>query len=233
MQNYNSHWLQLQNRLSYTFKDPYLLREAFTHPSYLDDKDFAGNNQRLEFFGDSVLGMLVAERLYKEFPGLKEGPLTHLKSTLVSEKVLAQVALELEMDPCIRMGKNSRKSHHKAESYRADAVESLIAALYLDGGWQIVQEFRDRIFWPIAFPLLNQEQMTDYKGILLRYTQSLGLGQPLYEDIGKEGPDHSPQFLVKVFVDGVEYATAKGRSKKLASTEAARLALELLKAKVI
>lgn len=225
---FSTAWSELESRIQYSFKDQYLLREAMTHPSYLDDRDFAGNNQRLEFLGDSILGLLVAERLFLEFRGLAEGALTHIKSIMVSERVLAQIAQRLELQHCLRMGASVKKSHQKVDAFMADAVESLLGAIFLDGGWTQAQKFRDEVFWELAYPLISQEQMTDYKGALLRLAQSRSLPQPTYKDISTEGPAHAPTFVVRVIWDHQEFAEGRGGSKKVASTEAARLALQKL-----
>lgn len=223
-------WNQLQARIAYTFKDPYLLREAMTHPSYLDDRDFAGNNQRLEFLGDSVLGLLVTERLFAEFRGLAEGAMSMIKSTIVSEKVLAALALDLQLDGCLRMSAALRRSQQK-NAILADAYEALIAALYLDGGLEVVREFRDRIYWASAYPMFSEAHMVDYKSSLLQLAQSQGLAQPTYEELGRSGPSHAPEFEIGVWWNGQLLCQAHGTSKKLASVAAARKALDLLKGK--
>lgn len=220
-------WKQLQETLGYTFKDSYLLREAMTHPSYLDDVDFAGNNQRLEFLGDSILGHLVAERLFREFGGLAEGAMSMIKAAIVSEKVLAEVAFDLRLDECLRMSYALKKNKNK-DSMLADAFEALLAALYLDGGWELAQEFRDRHYWHIAYPMFSQAQVVDYKSNLLRLAQAHALPQPTYEELSRTGPSHAPLFEIGVIWNGSQLCTGRGSSKKAASVEAARIALGIL-----
>ena len=209
--------------LGYTFRNPGLLRLALTHPSA-----GARNNQRLEFLGDAILEYLISERLYRELPNAQEGELTRRRLQLVCEE--AQSAIAREHGVGARLIMNHGEEHtggREKPSVLCDAMEAILAAIYLDGGMDAARDTVERL-WPrtedTALPL------TGAKNELQEYLQGRGEPLPEYRLLGRTGPDHAPSFTVAVFHSGAILATASGTSKKLAEQEAALRALEKLRA---
>lgn len=232
----------------YEFKDPSLLTLALTHSSLAYESNGEGaqvgaDNEQLEFIGDAVLGLVVAEELYRRFPTLGEGDLTRLRASLVSSRNLAQVASRIQLGPMLRLGRGEEHSGgHKKPALLANALEAVIAAMYLDGG---LAPARDFIHWHIVEPaeagiagMLGSAEpfagaVGDYKSALQERLQASGAGQPRYVLTDQSGPDHQKRFRVEVRVgDGaggfVAIAAAEGTTKKCAEQEAARLAFESL-----
>jgi ribonuclease-3 len=229
----------------YKFKDASLLTLALTHSSLAYESNGEGaaqvgaDNERLEFIGDAVLGLVVAEELYRRFPTLREGDLTRLRASLVSSRNLAQVASRIQLGPMLRLGRGEEHSGgHKKPALLANALEAVIAAMYLDGGLAPARDFIHRhIVEPaedgIAVVLHSTEPFSgaigDYKSALQERLQASGAGQPRYVLTDQSGPDHQKQFRVEVRVaDGagghLALAAAEGTTKKSAEQEAARLA---------
>lgn len=231
----------------YRFKNPSLLTLALTHSSLAYESNGEGvaqvgaDNEQLEFIGDAVLGLVVAEELYRRFPALREGDLTRLRASLVSSRNLAQVASRIELGPMLRLGRGEEHSGgHQKPALLANALEAVIAAMYLDGGLAPARDFIHRhIVEPaeagIAGVLGSAEPFAgavgDYKSALQERLQASGAGQPRYFLTDQSGPDHQKRFRVEVRVsDGavgyLALAAAEGSTKKSAEQEAARLALE-------
>ncbi len=204
--------------------------QALTHRSYLQvytEKPVI-SNERLEFLGDSILGMIVAEYLFDNYEQNQEGELTKMRSWLVNRKSLAFCAKELHLEQFLMLSFSADQSLQKGnETILADAMESLLAAIYLDKGIDITRNFiLERLI-----PLLTNEMVmkdTNFKSILLELVQSEGKESPKYSLIDSTGPDHEKQFQVAVTVNGKELGTGIGKSKKQAEQEAAHSALELL-----
>lgn len=230
----------------YKFKDPSLLTLALTHSSLAYERNAEGapnpgsDNEQLEFIGDAVLGLVVAEALYRRFPGLREGDLTRLRASLVSSRNLAQVALRIQLGPMLRLGRGEEHSGgHKKPALLANALEAVIAAMYLDGGLAPARDFVQRyIVEPAEADLVGAVRSTepfsgavgDYKSALQEHLQAVGAGQPKYVMTDQSGPDHRKSFRIEVRVaDGtggfITLAEAEGTTKKLAQQEAARRAL--------
>lgn len=230
----------------YRFKDPQLLALALTHSSLAYElhaeriPDPGSDNERLEFIGDAVLGLLVAEALYRRFPKLREGELTRLRASLVSSRNLAQVAQRIELGPMLRMGRGEEHSGgQKKPALLANALEAVIAAMYLDGGLAPARDFVMRhIVEPMETELVSALDASgpfsgavgDYKSALQERLQAIGAGQPKYVLTDQSGPDHRKRFRIAVRVSEGEggwktLAEAEGTTKKLAQQEAARLAL--------
>ena len=209
----------LMQSLGYTFKDPKLLKLALTHPSLGDQ-----NNQRLEFLGDAVLELCVSDILFNRHPGLSEGELTVMRANLVCEAALFSVARKLDMDSHIRL--LHPQSHNSAgrRSIMADAVEAVIAAVYLDGGLSCARRLVAAL-WDDLFT--SSQSLNNYKSSLQEMLQAEGLPEPSYQTVQEEGPPHKRVFTVAVLSQEKELARARGSSKKLAEQEAARLALRL------
>jgi len=235
----------------YAFKDPSLLQLALTHSSLAYESNLEGapdpgsDNERLEFLGDAVLGMVVAEALYRRQPALSEGDLTRLRASLVSSRHLAQVAQRIQLGPMLLLGRGEAHSGgQRKPALLANAVEAVIAALFLDGGLEPAREFiHHHIIEPAEADLvgvLHSSQpfsgaVGDYKSALQERMQATGLGQPQYVLADQSGPDHQKKFRIEVRVvraDGepATLASAVGSTKKQAQQEAARLAFAELSA---
>jgi ribonuclease-3 len=230
----------------YKFKNPSLLTLALTHSSLAYESNAEGapdpgsDNEQLEFIGDAVLGLVVAEALYRRFPTLREGDLTRLRASLVSSRNLAQVALRIQLGPMLRLGRGEEHSGgQKKPALLANALEAVIAAMYLDGGLAPARDFVHRyIVEPADADLVGAVRskepfsgaVGDYKSALQEHLQSVGSGQPKYVLTDQSGPDHRKNFRIEVRIaDGaggsITLAEAEGSTKKLAQQEAARRAL--------
>lgn len=217
----------LEAKLGYTFRDRKLLENALTHSSYANENHSpGGSNERLEFLGDSILGMVTADFLYREHPDLPEGDLTRTRAALVREESLVEVADRLELGAYLRLGKGEDLGGGRDRpSIRADAVEAVLAAVFLDGGLvearKIIQRF---ILDKEAEKAANQ----DYKTALQEQVQRES-GQVLtYHLVGESGPDHAKTFTVAVDLNGKTVGQGQGRSKKEAEQMAAKAAMEKL-----
>ena len=235
-----------QNRFfGYKFKDPELLKLALTHSSLAYESNSGDHphrpgtdNEQLEFIGDAVLGLVVAEALYRRFPASREGDLTRLRASLVSSRNLAQVASVLQLGPLLRLGRGEEHSGGRRKpALLANALEAAIAAIYLDGGLTAARDFIHRhIIAPAETDMINvlhapgpfSGAVGDYKSALQERLQASGAGQPKYILTDQSGPDHRKSFRIEVRVGTVSLAEAEGTTKKQAQQEAARRALENL-----
>ncbi|MCD8353692.1 MAG: ribonuclease III [Clostridiales bacterium] len=222
----------LEEKLGYHFRDPSLLENALTHSSYANEHHMGSihSNERLEFLGDSVLGMVTADSLYHTFPNLPEGELTRLRANLVCEGSLAMVARQLDLGSYLKLGKGEAGGGGgQRPSIIADAVEAVLAAVYLDGGISQARRIVQR------FILSNidqvQEASRDHKTYLQELVQRKS-GQSLsYRLIGESGPDHNKTFTMEVLLNGVSVGSGSGRSKKEAEQMAAKAAIARLEGK--
>lgn len=219
----------LEERLGYQFKNRSLLENALTHSSYANEHRDAGmsSNERLEFLGDSVLGMVVADHLFREHPQMPEGELTRTRAALVCEGSLFEVARTLELGKYLRLGKGEDAGGGRERpSILADATEALLAAVYLDGG---IAQARRLIR---ALILGNEEEMSasrDYKTALQELVQRESGQKLTYRLVGEEGPDHAKRFSVEVELNGKTVGAGEGRTKKAAEQNAAKAAIDKLK----
>lgn len=218
----------LEARIGYTFHDRRLLQNALMHSSYANENRARGctSNERLEFLGDSVLGMVTATRLYRLYPDMPEGKLSRLRAELVCEQSLHAVALELGLGSYIRLGHGeARNGGRERPSILADAVEAIIAAIYLDGGLESAQRFiLDHILTGLAEGQMHH--VADYKTDLQERVQRQP-GQALeYTLLSESGPDHNKSFTMNVLLNGSEIGRGTGRTKKEAEQSAAKSALE-------
>lgn len=219
----------LEEKLGYRFQNPALLDNALTHSSYANEHHAANaqSNERLEFLGDSVLGMVVADYLYRHFPALPEGDLTRMRASLVCEDNLVVVAKMWDLGSYLKLGKGEEGcGGRERPSIQADAVEAVLAAVYLDSGIAQARKIIQK------FILDNIAQMSqsgrDFKTSLQELVQRKS-GQVLtYHLIGQSGPDHAKTFEMEVRLNGKSIGSGKGRSKKDAEQAAARCALEVL-----
>ena len=221
----------LEERLGYSFRNRALLETALTHSSYANENRASGIvcNERLEFLGDSVLGVTVADFLYRHFPDMPEGRMTRLRAELVCEQSLHRVALELHLGDYLRLGKGEEHNGgRKRASILSDAVEAVIAAMYLDAGMETAAGFIHRCLLDDV-RAIETPTFTDYKTSLQELVQRQS-GQVLsYELVGEEGPDHAKTFRVQVCLNGDPIGRGIGRTKKEAEQAAAANALEALR----
>ncbi len=219
----------LQTALAYTFHSPALLEHALTHSSYANEHREQGvlSNERLEFLGDSILSVVVAEHLYRQRTELPEGDLTRIRAALVCEGSLVEVAQRLNLGAYLRLGKGELAGGGRERpSIQADAVEAILAAVYLDSGMEAVRKIIHR------FILALEEEKTaasrDFKTTLQELVQRESGKNLTYRLVGEEGPDHAKRFTMEVCLNGTAIGKGTGRSKKEAEQAAARTAVEQL-----
>ena len=223
----------LQDAISYRFRDRGLLEHAMTHTSRANEDVSGGvaDNEAMEFLGDAVLGFVIADVLFREFPEFDEGQKSKTKAAVVSTATLAKQAERLALGDHLLLGRGEEKTGgRRKQALLADTYEALIAAMYLDGGIEHARAFIVREF----APLLDEVQRDgvtgqDYKSALQELLQSRDLPLPDYRIVGTVGPDHRKLFEIEVSVRGEALASAAGASKKEAEQEAARVALEKLR----
>ncbi|MBQ4631602.1 MAG: ribonuclease III [Clostridia bacterium] len=221
----------IEKNLGYKFNNISYLKNALTHTSYLNEhKDVRSSNERMEFLGDSVLGLSVSEFLYKNYKSLPEGVLSKIRASVVCETSLAKLASKLKLGDYLYMGKGELMSGGNLKpSLTSDAMESVIAAIYLDGGFEIVKKMiLDWLQDDIIEAAEHRGRETDYKSVLQEYCQSRGF-VPEYILTGESGPDHAKVFTSKVTVANGKACEGTGSNKKKAQQDAARKMLELLK----
>ncbi len=219
----------LEAAIGYRFQNISLLQNALAHSSYANERwhDGLKSNERLEFLGDSILGMLVADYLYRNFPDRPEGDLTRMRADMVCEKTLAMVANQLSLGRHLLLGKGEEQGGGRSrDSILADAVESVIAACYLDGGMEAAVQFVQK-FILVNVPMKKLHN-ADYKTALQEQVQQKKNQVIRYALVGESGPDHDKQFLVELSINGQAVSTGTGSSKKRAEQDAARAAMEKL-----
>ena len=220
---------ELEQKLNYKFKNIDLLKNALTHSSYANEEHCRfGSNERLEFLGDSVLSIIVSEYIYTNFKQLPEGELTKLRASLVCEKALCSFSRELQMGKYLFLGKGETHNHgEERPSILADAFEAVLAAIYIDGGFEpakkhvlrfITEEIRSR----------NDDAFKDYKTLLQEVIQKNPEERLVYILTDESGPDHDKRFTVEVHLNSNVIGSGVGRSKKQAEQEAAHQALSLM-----
>ena len=219
----------LETAIGYRFRNIQLLQNALTHSSYANERwhNSLLSNERLEFLGDSVLGMLVAEYLYRTFPDRPEGELTRMRADMVCEHTLATVANKIGLGEHLMLGHGEeRLGGRSRESILADATESVIAACFLDGGLEAATGFVQRYIL-VEVPVSRPNNM-DYKTALQELVQQKKNQVLSYILVGQSGPDHDKQFDVEVSLNGTVVGSGSGRSKKRAEQMAAKSAMEKL-----
>jgi ribonuclease-3 len=216
----------LETRLGRRFADPQLALQALTHSS-AKDKD-SPCNERLEFLGDSILGHVISEHLFHHFPGWEEGDLSTIKSVIVSAPTLARKAQELGLDRVVILGRGLKEKRNLPRSILANTFEALIAAIYLDGGFEAARAFILASLRDTVDAVLKDEHEKNYKSLLQDYAQRSRATIPAYRVMKEEGPDHKKMFQVVVELAGAQYGPAWGANKKEAEQRAARKALQTL-----
>ena len=229
-----SRLLEFENRINYHFKDRELLERALTHSSYIKEHALCKteSNERLEFLGDSVLsyitsGYLYSEELYRRCPESGEGKLTKLRAAVVCEEALAKQAKQIEIGEYMLMGNGEEKQGGRQRvSIMADAVEALIGAIYLDGGYDAARDVFLMLSSDMIEDAIKGRLMKDYKSSLQERVQAVGGGQLIYRVNREEGPDHSKTFYMDLFLGDRLIGTGSGRNKKQAEQQAAKEAIE-------
>jgi ribonuclease-3 len=222
---------ELQKTLGVSFNRPSLLEQALVHSSYINENPACtlGHNERLEFFGDAVLDFIVAGKLYQDFPLLSEGEMTRLRAALVRRDTLARVARDIRLGDFLYMGKGEESSGGRNKTPNlAWALEAVVAAVFLDGGIAAASGMIHGLLADEWQKLASQGTGIDYKSKLQELVQSRFQVTPAYRLVSETGPDHDKRFTVEVTVNSKVLGSGSGKSKKLAETEAARLALESL-----
>ncbi|OGO19446.1 MAG: ribonuclease III [Chloroflexi bacterium RBG_16_50_11] len=223
--------VELQKILGVSFNSPALLEQALVHSSYINENPTRDleHNERLEFLGDAVLDFIVADKLYHDFPALSEGEMTKLRAALVRRETLAHVARTSRLGDFLYMGRGEESSGGRSKIHNlAGALEAVIAAVYLDRGIAVTEHFVITLFAEEWQRITSQGLSIDYKSRLQEFAQSKYQSTPEYRLVSETGPDHRKTFTVEVIINKKTLGTASGKSKKIAETEAARLALETL-----
>lgn len=222
---------ELEQRIGYRFKDQALLSEALCHSSYANEKRTLNCNERLEFLGDSVLSIVVSNHLFRNCKHLPEGALTKIRASLVCEKSLFEWAKELRLGDYLLLGHGEDASGGRERpSILSDAFEAVIAAMFLDGGMEVVTPYILR-FLPAKFDRPS-DVFTDYKTVLQEVIQQNPEEHIEYVLVGEEGPDHNKQFKIEVRLNSNVIGRGAGRSKKIAEQMAAKEALLLMGEKI-
>jgi len=212
--------------IGYQFKDPNLLKEALTHASVADHRLLS--NERMEFLGDAVLDLIICEALYLRFTEYLEGDLTKIKSAVVSRRTCAEVSNETGLIDLLIIGKGISSREAMPSSLAAAVYESIVAAIYLDGGFDVVKQYVLRTMTPKIEAIASNTHQQNYKAVLQQHAQKNLGATPIYELLDEKGPDHSKCFEVCVALDGRRFTSAWGPNKKMAEQKAALLALEEL-----
>lgn len=219
--------MSLEDRIGHSFADPALLRLALTHRSVSSDDPARNDNERLEFLGDAVLQLVITDLLYESYPHLAEGQMAKVRAAVVSRDTLAEVARFLDLGEYVELAPSEEATGgREKDSILADTAEAVIGAIYLDGGLEPARRVVLDLWTDKVAERSREPGVKDYKTRLQELVARDG-GRPAYEVEGT-GPDHDRRFTARVTVDGKEYGTGQGRSKKEAEQEAAARALQSL-----
>lgn len=220
----------IEGKIGYVFKNKDVLMLAFVHRSFYNEHRYkvAEHNERLEFLGDSVLNILTSEYLYKEYPSLSEGQLSHTRAYLVEAAMCARLVQKLDLSEFILLGRGEKMSEGKnKESIQSDLFEALLGSIYIDGGFEEARKF----FWGHFLDDVQKrikEPARNWKAELQDYFQKRHQKAPIYHLLSAQGPDHHKQFEVAVYMEDLLLGTGVGSSKKEAEQEAAKKAMESL-----
>lgn len=214
-----------QEVVGHQFRNPKLLLEALTHTTYANEHPRCHSNERLEFLGDAVVGMVIAEHLFLEYPDLPEGELTKIRAAVVCEPSLAVGARSVNLGRLMRFGKGEQDSGGERDSILSDAFEALVGALFLDGGLDVARSFILRELGQLVQEALKGQVGVDHKTRLQVLLQRKWPEGPVYRLLSEQGPPHDKRFQVAVYHRGTMLGTGWGRSKKEAEQEAAQEAL--------
>jgi ribonuclease-3 len=215
---------RFESLLGWSFRDEALLAQALAHRSWCAEHPAEPSNERLEFLGDAVLGIVVTDYVFRTFPLLQEGQLAKVRASVVNAEVLAEVAAGVELGPCLRLGKGEDASGGRAKtSILADAMEAIIAAVYLDGGMDAARDVVMRLFGERIADAASGPGGDDYKTRLQELAAQRFEKLPRYQ-VSDEGPDHAKRFFATVMIGGAPRGRGEGGSKKQAEQAAARAA---------
>ncbi len=220
---------QFEKSASLHFKDKNLLKQAFTHRSYINEhkKMKFGHNERLEFLGDAVLELVTTEYLYAKFPDATEGDLTSYRSALVNANTLSEVGEKLNMGNYLLLSKGESKDSGRARQYIiANTYEALVGAIFLDQGYEAAARFIADSIFPLTDNIVSQKLWLDAKSFFQERAQEEAGETPSYRTLYEVGPDHDKYFTVGVFLDDKMIAEGEGKSKQEAEQSAARNGLE-------
>ncbi len=216
-----------QHAIGYRFRDPDLLVQALTHSSNKPQR--GTSNERLEFLGDAILGMVVSEHLFATYQRHTEGELTTIKSVVVSQRTLARQGRQLGLDEFLSVGRGMDRGRRLPNSVVANVLEALIAAIYLDRGFEAARRFILRVLGSEIERAEEHKHKKNFKSLLQQLAQRECGCTPVYRVIEQSGPDHAKSFRVVTSISGVEYGTGWGRNKKEAEQHSARESLALVK----
>lgn len=223
--------LRFSREMGYEFRNPSLLENALTHSSFINESkmEYSNNNERLEFLGDAVFDAIISDYLYHRLSHQEEGLLTKTRAAIVCERSLMECGRRHHIGDYLRLGRGEDHNggRHRA-SILADAMEAVIGAVYLDGGWEQARSLVLRLFRETIEEAISGKLYSDYKTVIQEKLQARGETCIRYEIQREEGPDHDKRFYVKLLADGVEIGGGSGRSKKEAEQQAAKSALETM-----
>lgn len=221
----------LENKIGVKFNNKKLIQRAITHKSFSNEKSQYNlrNNERLEFLGDSVLSIIISTYIFDNFPDYPEGELAKMRSVIVSEPLLAIKSRELDLGKYLLLGKGEEQTGGRdRDSILADTMEALIAAIYLDRGFEFTSKYVTNLFKKIIKEVEKGNYIQDYKTMLQEIIQQNSIKQPIYMVVDEKGPDHNKEFKIEVKHNEGLLGTGIGKSKKEAEQNAARIALEKL-----
>lgn len=218
---------EIEKKIGYSFQNKQLLTLAFVHRSYINEhRQVTQHNERLEFLGDSVLGLLIAEHLYRILPDLSEGELSTMRARLVEASSCMNYLVNLDLQRYLLLGKGERMNDGRGrESIMADLFEAIIGAIYIDSGLEEAKKF---LFTQCGEEMngILQTPLSNWKALLQNYSQREFQQPPEYKVLSESGPDHSKQFLISVEINGIEMGRGNGASKKEAQQAAAEQAMK-------
>jgi ribonuclease-3 len=214
---------QIEEAIGYQFSDKELLNMAFTHSSAVTDRQMS--NERLEFLGDAILGMVICQELYKRFPEHLEGDMTKSKSLLVSRSMCSRIAQQLGVIKFLKAGKGMMSSKALGGSISAGLLEAIIAAIYIDGGFEAARSFILANFTDAIEEIKGESCHGNFKSLLQQYAQRQSNATPTYDVLDEQGPDHNKCFEMQALIEGRRFASAWGTNKKEAEQRAAYNAL--------
>jgi ribonuclease-3 len=219
----NENLQELEQIIGYHFSDSSLLEKSLCHASSVDSREMS--NERLEFLGDSVFGMIICQELFEKFPKYLEGDLTKIKSTLVSRRSCAKVVKKLDLQKYLRVGKGMENSKSLSGSLAAGLFEAVVAAIYLDGGVKPARKFIVEQFKSFIEKADADQANGNYKSLLQQHAQQQWAVTPIYNTLDEKGPDHNKCFEVEAVIKDRHFSSAWGTNKKDAEQKAAKKAL--------